>query len=62
MTCTPGEYDWSSYHANAQGETDDRITPQILFKRLGKSVQSRRDAYRSLFEVPLAESELKMIR
>ena len=62
MTSAPGEYDWSSYHANAQEETDDRITPHSLFKRLSKTVQSRRDAYRSLFEVPLAESELKMIR
>lgn len=62
MTSTPGEYDWSSYRANVQGEADDRITPHILFKRLGKTVQARRDAYHSLFTEQLAENDLKVIR
>lgn len=48
----PREHEWSSYRANAEGETDDWLSPHEEYQRLGPTGASRRLAYRDLFSLP----------
>ncbi len=41
----PGEYPWSSYGQNAQGETNPVIRPHVLYQELGRDARSRQAAY-----------------
>ena len=50
MVRHPREYRWSSYRANAEGRANSLIQPHDLYKRLGRSADSRREAYRGLFK------------
>ena len=50
MVQHPGEYRWSSYGVNAQGESSDLITPHGDYLALGEFLDSRCKAYRSLFK------------
>ena len=54
----PGEYRWSSYRANAQGEANPLLTPHETFLALGGDAESRQAAYRELFR---HELELGMV-
>lgn len=45
----PAHYRWSSYRANALGETDALLTPHALYSALGRSAEERRSAYRAGF-------------
>jgi putative transposase len=45
-----GDYRWSSHRANALGQADPLVTPHTCYYALGRTVVSRRDAYRALFE------------
>lgn len=45
----PGEYRWSSYAANAQGEGDPVLTAHHEYLRLGRSPVERQEVYRALF-------------
>ncbi len=49
MVPEPSAYQWSSYHCNALGETDDMVTPHATFQSLGRSLRGRHQAYRALF-------------
>lgn len=49
MVAHPGEYRWSSYGANGQGEDDALVSPHILYEGLGRDVAGRQAAYRELF-------------
>jgi len=49
MVGHPGEYRWTSYHANAQGAPDVLIRPHELYERLGHSGLEQQRAYRQLF-------------
>ncbi len=62
MVRHPLDYPWSSYAANARGEEDELITPHDLYRRLGRSRQTRQGAYRQLFRAALGNSELAAIR
>jgi len=62
MVQHPSEYPWSSYHCNAQGKEDLLISPQLLYKRLGRSSNERQKAYRQLFRTRIAESAVEEIR
>ncbi len=62
MVQTPGEYRWSSFRANAQGERHPLITPHALFRGLGKGPDERRAAYRELFGHHLSDDLLHTIR
>lgn len=42
-------YRWSSYRHNAQGQKDLQIVEHEVYRRLGRTVQARYQAYRSLF-------------
>lgn len=45
----PAEYRWSSYRANARGETDVVLTPHTLYEALGLDAAGRQATYRELF-------------
>jgi putative transposase len=62
MVSQPEDYPWSSYRANAQGETADWLTPHRLYRRLGKTATERLAAYRQLFQSTLSEADLESIR
>jgi putative transposase len=48
----PRQYRWSSYRVNAEGKASDLIVPHEVYRRLGRSADARREAYRALFHVP----------
>lgn len=58
----PGEYAWSSYHANAQGKADRLIEQHPLYSSLGTSDNTRQAAYRELFRQHVDGETLHDIR
>ena len=46
---SPGEYEWSSYRANAEGGWSDLLTPREEWLALGESRDLRVRQYRSIF-------------
>jgi putative transposase len=62
MVTHPGEYSWSSYAANAQGEDDSLITPHHLYTGLGETAALRQAAYRELFRHHMDDELLHEIR
>jgi putative transposase len=62
MVAHPSEYPWSSYRYNALGQPDVLLRPHLEYRRLGKTDEERRAAYRQLFKAHLSESSLATIR
>ncbi|MGD9788811.1 MAG: transposase [Sulfuricellaceae bacterium] len=62
MVAHPAEYRWSSYRANAQGETDPLVRPHSLYEALGLDAASRQAAYRELFRHDLEPGLVDEIR
>ena len=58
----PVNYPWSSFAANAQGETDAVLTPHELYYRLGRSSGERQAHYRKLFRAQLPKADVEAIR
>jgi putative transposase len=58
----PGEYRWSSYRANAQGDHDALLKPHPLYASLGADATSRQAAYRELFRYELEPGLVDEIR
>jgi putative transposase len=58
----PGDYPWSSYRANAQGEATDWLQPQQLYSALSKDTAARQAAYRELFRYELDPGRVDEIR
>lgn len=58
----PGEYRWTSYHANARGTPDVLITSHELYNRMAFSGPERQVAYRQLFRGEISETEVEAIR
>lgn len=56
MVTTPAKYLWSSYRANAQGKSDTIVTPHLLYKNLGRTRQTRNEAYRLLFKAHIDQA------
>jgi putative transposase len=56
------DYPWSSYRANALGESDPILRPHALYQGLADGPSERQAAYRALFETALAEAELEALR
>ncbi len=50
MTRHPRDYPWSSYRVNAEGRADSLCAPHPEYARLGESGETRRAAYRGLFD------------
>jgi len=61
MVKHPGEYRWTSYHANAQGAPDLLIGRHELYDRLGQSDPERQSAYRQLFRAQLSGIDVEAI-
>lgn len=57
-----GEYQWSSYGANAQGRADALLTHHPLYMALGETASVRQHAYRELFRHRLDSDALHEIR
>ncbi len=62
MVGHPGEYHWSSYRCNAEGEKNGLISPHDVYLRLGATPDERQAAYRGLFKERMMEGEVEMIR
>ncbi|MGH8508158.1 MAG: transposase [Gammaproteobacteria bacterium] len=62
MVKHPRQYRWSSYRANAEGQLSSVITPHEHYRRLGRSGEARREAYRALFKAELAPEVVEEIR
>jgi len=62
MVRRPEDFRWSSHRANALGADDPLVTHHALYDSLGGGAESRRDAYRRMFEHALPERELLVIR
>lgn len=58
----PGEYRWSSYRANAQGEACSVLRPHDCYRALGVDEESRQTAYRELFRYQLDPGLVDKIR
>lgn len=58
----PGDYPWSSYRANAEGEIDPVLTPHDLYLSLGESAEERLASYRELFRHEFPPGEVDQIR
>jgi putative transposase len=50
VVARPGQYRWSSFRANAQGQDDALLTPHAHYCALGRDAASRQAAYRALFQ------------
>lgn len=58
----PAEYPWSSYRANAQGETNPLLTPHQIYQQLGQDEATRQSRYRELFRYQLEPGLVDQIR
>lgn len=62
MVVAPGDYRWSSYHANARGVESSLLTPHPSYLGLGQTESSRMLAYQKLFEkrdIGLLDSDIR---
>ena len=62
MVSHPGEYQWSSYAANAQGRVDPLVAAHPVYTALGTTTAGRQSAYRELFRHHLDNDVLHEIR
>ncbi len=62
MCTDPGHYRWSSYRANAFGESAPLLAPHPLYATLGADDVGRQAAYRELFDQVLPDKTLTDIR
>ena len=62
MVKHPRHYPWSSYRANALGETDALITPHELYWVLGNHPHQRQTAYQEMFHTHIEPETLAEIR
>jgi putative transposase len=62
MVAHPGEYRWSSYPANAQGDEDRLISQHPVYASLGPDAGGRLAAYRELFRYELDPGLVDEIR
>ncbi len=62
MVAHPGDYPWSSYRANGQGNAEGLIVPHELYQSLGRTDGERQSAYRQLFRAQLAKADVEAIR
>jgi putative transposase len=58
----PAEYPWSSYRANAQGESSKPLTPHSLYASLAPNEAIRQASYRKLFRHQLDPKLIDEIR
>ena len=62
MCSSPGQFEWSSYAANARGRPSLVVDPHPLYLQLGSDHPQRLLAYRRMFDSPLTDEEINRIR
>jgi putative transposase len=62
MVARPADYRWSSYRANAHGESNPLLNPHVTYDALGTDASSRQEAYRQMFQVQLEPVLVDQIR
>jgi putative transposase len=62
MVSRPGDYHWSSFHANGVGLASRLISHHPVYLALGHSPAERQACYRKLFETRLDDDDLVRIR
>jgi putative transposase len=62
MARRPGEYLWSSFRGNADGEPDPLLSPHPVYQGLGRNRDDRCRAYRELFAEDIDDVQLYLIR
>jgi putative transposase len=62
LVVTPGEWRWSSFRSNADGQPDALVRRHPVYLALGHTATARREAYRTLFTTPLAPPVVDAIR
>lgn len=62
MVSAPGDYRWSSYHANASGQSNALLTPHPAYLALGTDSAYRQHAYARLVAEILNQDEVALIR
>ncbi len=62
MVKAPGQYRWSSFHRNGEGENDDLLEAHNLYQSLGETDKARQTAYKALFELSIESIEINDIR
>ena len=58
----PRAYEWSSFHANADGRHDPIVQPHPLYLALGAGPEDRRSSYRELFTRELVPDVIAALR
>jgi putative transposase len=58
MVDDPAHYRWTSYRANALGQSNELITPHPLFTALDTTPAKRQSAYRALFRAELDQEAI----
>jgi putative transposase len=58
----PADYAWSSYRANAHGESGPILSPHPLYLALATEPAERLEAYRALFRTALDDAPLGDLR
>ena len=62
MVDHPRDYPWSSYRANAEGNSSSLLSPHPEYRRLGQTDTKRQSGYQSLFKAHLDPETLQAIR
>jgi len=62
MVSDPGEYRWSSYRVNGQGQINSLVSPHDEYLRLGTTERERSAVYRELFNAQLDPERVSAIR
>jgi putative transposase len=62
IAARPADYRWSSFRNHAGQDTLSWIAQPDEYRRLGKSRRERAEAYRALFDTPMGNYELGVIR
>ena len=62
MVRHPADYKWSSYRANALGESNSLLQHHEIYHRLGVDNHQRQQAYAGLFDHLIESEDIKLIR
>lgn len=62
MVNHPSEYPWSSYRANAMGQSNALVMPHTMYLSLGQDEEARQARYRDLFAAQIDEINLQQMR
>jgi putative transposase len=62
LASRPGDYRWSSYHANALGQDDPLVSPHPEFIGLARDAATRHATYRELVDEVVSTDEQELIR